>query len=88
MSTIIEELFYGNLDPKSEKNNLTAEIKRKLKILVEKEEQFNTLLNDEEKELLSVYSELYGNLLSLSCAEAFVTGYKYGARFTYEAFVG
>ena len=49
MSNIIEELFYGNLEPQELTTELTPKLKKKLSELVKKEEELSLKLTEEEK---------------------------------------
>ena len=51
MSNIIEELFYGNLEPQELTTELTPRLKKKLSELVKKEDELTSKLPKEEKEL-------------------------------------
>ena len=45
MSTIIEEFYYGNIEPQEVNSELTPKLKKKLSNLAEKEEQLTERLN-------------------------------------------
>ena len=64
MSNIIEELFYGNLEPQELTTELTPRLKKKLSELVKKEEKLTSKLSEEEKELFPNYVSAY-NFASL-----------------------
>lgn len=51
MSNIIEELFYGKLEPQELTTEITPRLKRKLSELVKKEEELTSKLSEGEKEL-------------------------------------
>ena len=53
MSNIIEELFYGNLEPQELTTEITPRLKKKLNELVKKEEELSSKLSEEEKEMFS-----------------------------------
>ena len=87
MRSIIEELYYGNLEPMELNNNESGRrLKRKLSELSESETEFAKALSEKEKEILSKYMEQCNEFTSLSCADSFVTGFKLGARFACEMF--
>ena len=48
MSSIIEELFYGNLEPQELTTEITPKLKKKLSELVKKEEELTSKLSEEE----------------------------------------
>ena len=87
MSNIIEELFYGNLEPQELTTELTPRLKKKLSELVKKEEKLTSKLSEEEKELFANYVSAYNKFSSISISDGFVSGFRFGARFAYDTFV-
>ena len=87
MSSIIEELFYGNLEPQELTTELTPRLKKKLSELVKKEEKLTSKLSEEEKELFANYVSAYNEFSSISISDGFVSGFRFGARFAYDTFV-
>ena len=87
MSNIIEELFYGNLEPQELTTELTPRLKKKLRELVKKEEELTSKLSDEEKEEFSNYVSTYNEFSSISISDSFISGFRFGARFAYDTFV-
>ena len=87
MSNIIEELFYGNLEPQELTTELTPKLKKKLSELVKKEEELTSKLSEEEKALFLNYTSAYNEFSSISISDGFVSGFRFGARFAYDAFV-
>ena len=87
MSNIIEELFYGNLEPQELTTELTPRLKKKLSELVKKEDELTSKLPEEEKELFLNYVSAYNEFSSISICDGFVSGFRFGARFAYDTFV-
>ena len=87
MSRIIEELFYGNLEPQELTTEITPRLKKKLNVLVKKEEELSAMLPEKEKELFANYVSAYNEFSSISIADGFVSGFRFGAKFTYDTFV-
>ena len=87
MSNIIEELFYGNLEPQKLTTELTPRLKKKLRELVKKEEELTSKLSEEEKALFLNYTSAYNEFSSISISDGFVSGFRFGARFAYDTFV-
>ena len=87
MSNIIEELFYGNLEPQELTTELTPRLKKKLCELVKKEEELTSKLSEEEKALFLNYTSAYNEFSSISISDGFVSGFRFGARFAYDTFV-
>ncbi len=87
MSKFIEDFYYGNIEPQESGSELKAELKRKLDLLTQTEEQLTSMLNDKEKELLVKYASQSCEFLCISNADSFVAGFRLGAKFTYDTFV-
>lgn len=87
MSNFIEELYYGNIEPQELSAELSAKLKKKLSKLAEKEEQLTAKLNGEEKELFLNYVSAYTEFSSLLNEDSFISGFRLGARFTYDTFI-
>lgn len=87
MSNIIEELFYGNLEPQELTTEITPRLKKKLNELVKKEEELTALLPENERGLFTNYVSAYNEFSSMSICDGFVSGFRFGARFTYDTFV-
>ena len=86
MANIIEDFYYGNIEPQELNSELTHKLKKKLSSLADKEEQLTTQLNGKEKELFLEYARAYTEFSSISNADSFITGFRLGARFTYDTF--
>ncbi len=87
MSGFIEEFYYGNIEPQACNSELNKELKKMLNALTEKEELLTSTLNGEEKDLFSEYVNAYNEFVSLSIVDGFISGFRLGARFTYDTFV-
>ena len=87
MSGFIEEFYYGNIEPQACNTGLNKELKKLLSALAEKEELLTATLNGEEKDLFSEYVNVYNEFLAFSIADGFISGFRLGARFTYDTFV-
>ena len=61
MSNIIEDFYYGNLEPQEVNSELTPKLMKKSSNLAEKEEQLTARLNGEDKELFQNYAVLISN---------------------------
>jgi len=87
MSNIIEDLYYGNIEPQEVNSELTPKLKKKLSNLAEKEEELTTRLTSEDKELFQNYVSAYIEFSTTSNADSFISGFRLGAKFTYETFI-
>lgn len=87
MSNIIEDFYYGNLEPQEINSELTPKLKKALSNLAEKEEQLTVRLTGEDKELFQNYVSAYIEFSTSSNADSFISGFRLGAKFTYETFI-
>ena len=87
MSNIIEDFYYGNIEPQELTTEITPRLKKKLSELVKKEEELAAKLSDEEKEKFANYVSKYNEFSGISISDGFVSGFRFGARFTYDTFV-
>ena len=87
MSHFIEEFYYGNIEPQESITELKAEIKKKLDVLSQTEEQLTSKLTEEEKVLFMKYASQSSEFLCVSNADSFIAGFRLGAKFTYDTFV-
>ena len=87
MSTFIEDFYYGNIEPQEVNTELTPKLKKKLSNLAEKEEQLTARLTGEDKELFQNYVSAYIEFSTTSNADSFISGFRLGAKFTYETFI-
>lgn len=87
MSNIIEELYYGNIEPQELNLELSSKLKKNLSNLAEKEEQLTARLKGEDKELFQNYICAYIEFTTTSNADCFISGFRHEAKFTYDTFV-
>jgi len=87
MSNFIEDLYYGNIEPQELSTELSGKIKKKLSNLAEKEKQLTAKLNGEEKEMFLNYVSAYTEFSTMGNADSFMSGFRFGANFTYDTFI-
>ena len=87
MANIIEDFYYGNIEPQELNSEITPKLKKKLSKLTEIEEQLTAKLNSEEKELFFNYASTYNEFSTMSNADSFISGFRLGARFIYDTFM-
>ena len=87
MSNVIDELYYGNLEPQELTNEISPKLKKKLSSLAKKEEELSAMLPEKEKELFANYVNAYNEFSSISNSDSFISGVRLGARFAYDTFV-
>ncbi len=79
MANIIEDFYYGNIEPQEVNSELTPKLKKKLKNLAEKEEQLTDGLNGEDKKLFQSYVSAYVEFSTTSNDDSFISGFRIGA---------
>ena len=87
MFDFIEDFYYGNIEPQECTTSLTPKLKKSLNELAGKEEHLTSILADKEQELFTDYAATYIKFSSLCNADSFITGFRLGARFTYDTFI-
>ena len=87
MSNIIEDLYYGNIEPQEVNSELTPKLKKKLSNIAEKEEQLSVRLNGEDKDLFQNYVSAYIEFSTTSNTDRCISGFRLGAKFIYDTFV-
>ena len=87
MSNVIEELYYGNLEPQELTTEISPKLKKKLCALAKKEEELSDMLPEKEKELFANYVSAYNEFSSISNSDSFISGFRLGARFAYDIFI-
>ena len=83
----IEDLYYRNIDAQAYNPEFGAELKKKLNDLTELEKQISDKLTGDEKALFLKYTDKYIEFTSRTLTDSFVSGFRLGAKFTYETFI-
>ncbi len=83
----IEDLYYENIDAQAYSPEFGAELKQKLNELTELEKQISDKLSGEEKDLFLKYTDKYIEFTARSLTDAFISGFRLGAKFTHDTFI-
>ena len=87
MSSVLEDFYYGNIEPQELSTEITPKLKKKLSALVKKEEELTAMLPEKEKELFVNYVLAYNEFSSIGNSDSFISGFRLGARFIYDTFI-
>ena len=87
MVNFIEELYYGNIEPQNKKRKESRNYSREMGALSKNEDILLEKLPLEDKKLFLEYVDAWGIVDGESVVNSFVTGFRLGARFTYDVFV-
>lgn len=84
----IEDFYYGNIETQNYSSpEFGAELKNKLNDLTELEKQIADKLSGEEKTMFLNYTDKYIEFTARSLTDAFVSGFRLGAKFTHDTFI-
>ncbi len=87
MKNIIEELFYGNIDPQARAVKKGSCIQKQITVLANSESLLNEKLTGEEKKAFASFVDASSVILGKSELDSFMVGFRLGARFVYDTFV-
>ena len=85
MKSILEEFWYGNIDPQVDATRDNKEVKNLLALMMQNREKLCEKLNDEEKEILEKYDDCQIEMNSLIEREIFRYAVSLGMRLSFES---
>ena len=83
--TVLEDLWYGNIDPHEAILTGSKRYKLLLSIMARNRDELNETLTEKQAEILEKYDEAVNEMHSLSEVEAFSYGFRLGVRLMIEA---
>lgn len=84
MSSILEELWYGNIAPNDGSRALSMEARSGVKKVADTHDVLYATLTDEQKELLEKFNDANADLLDITEREIFVYAFRLGAKIALE----
>ena len=84
MRKTLEDLYYGNIIPHEKRIPAKSELQRRVSRAAECENRLTELLNDEGKELLSVFTSAQQEIDSITAIDNFILGFRLGVRLMVE----
>ena len=87
MKNLIEELYYGNIDPQNSGFEDDEGVQRELQAISENEDWLTEHLAGEEKKRFLDFADAWSAFNGDATLEGFITGFRLGARFVLDAFV-
>ena len=88
MPNRLEDLYYGNLSPSQRTVRPDSRVKKLMQKQSDLESNLNNSFTEEQRENFEQYLSVCADLLDANCLDCFATGFRLGARFTHETFVG
>ena len=83
--TVLEDLWYGNIDPHETILKGNKQFKNLLSLMGRNRDKLNDTLTDQQKELLAKYDDVINEMLSLAEVESFTCGFSLGIRLMMES---
>jgi hypothetical protein len=83
--TLLEDLWYGNIDPHEAILTGSKRYKHLLSLMARNRDELNETLTEKQSETLEKYDEAVNEMHSLAEVEAFSHGFRLGVRLMIEA---
>ena len=84
---LLEELWYGNIEPTEYNTNACSEYKEALRLIAKNEEKLRATMTDEQKEVFSRYIDAVQDYQNIAECLLFQSSFKLGARMVAEVMV-
>lgn len=84
MPSVIEELWYGNIDPQVQRVEGNKEIKNLLNLMGKNRDELSATLTDKQNEILEKYDDCVNEMYCIIEQETFAYGFKLGGRIMLE----
>ena len=88
MPNILEDLYYGNLSPCQRTVRPGSRVQKLAQKQSDRESKLNESFAEEQRMNFEQYLSVCADLLDANSLDSFITGFRLGARFTHEIFVG
>jgi len=88
MPNILEDLYYGNLSPSQRAVRSGSRTQKLMQKQSDLETKLSESLTEEQRAIFEQYLSITADLLDANCLDNFITGFRLGARFTHEIFIG
>jgi len=88
MPNILEDLYYGNLSPSQRAVRPGSRVKNLMQKQSDLEAKLNESFTEEQRETFEQYLSVSADLLDANCLDNFIVGFRFGARFTHDIFIG
>ena len=86
MRRILEELFYGNINPQDKQFNRGTKFDEAVRLLSKNEQKLIAMLDEKEKDLFDKFKDCQDEIDKYNSEDAFVAGFRLGARLVIESF--
>ena len=87
MSSILDELFYGNIHPQEQSPSKTTESQELIRLIFQNRDKLVKDLTSEQKELLQKYDDCTNELSAICECAIFKEGFRLGAQIAFAVMV-
>ena len=84
MKTILEELFYGNIDPETDCRSNTKESRQLMGYIADHHDNLLESLDDKQKEILKKFDDCHSELIDINERDIFKYAFTLGAKIMLE----
>ena len=88
MPNILEDLYYGNISPCQRAVRPGSRVKKLMQKQSDLESKLNESFTEEQRANFEQYLSVCADLLDANTLDSFITGFRLGANFMHETFVG
>ncbi len=88
MPNILEDLYYGNLSPCQRCVHPGSKVQKLSQKHCDLDTKLKNSFTEKQWETFEQYLSVSADLLDANCLDSFIAGFRLGARFTHEIFVG
>ena len=87
MKSILEELWYGNICPETDKRSNLEEMKQLMKYMAQHHDSLMATMTDEQKDIFERFDDCWGEYASLAEKSIFIYAFKLGMQFAIEVLI-
>ena len=84
MKSILEELWFGNICPETDKRTNSPEMKQLMGTMAEYHDELMSTLTDEKKEIFEKFDDCWEKYVGHSQKATFIYAFKLGTRIVYK----
>lgn len=87
MKSILEELWYGNICPETDKRSSSEEMKQLMKYMARHHDNLMETMTDEQKDIFERFDDCWGEYVGLSDKVVFIYAFKLGMKLAIEVLI-
>ena len=87
MKSILEELWYGNICPETDKRSSSEEMKQLMKYMARHHDNLMETMTDEQKDIFERFDDCWGEYAILAEKSIFLYAFKLGMQLAIEVLI-